>query len=670
MIVKNETKIIKRLLETVLPLIDTYCICDTGSTDNTINTIKTFFDNVNMSGKIVEEPFRNFEYNRNYALKQCFGMDNADYILFLDADMVLDITNNASIMEFKKSMNKDAYYLLQGNNKFHYQNLRIIRNTGQFSYWGVTHEYIQTPANTTIYRIPKSVLFINDIGDGGAKADKFTRDIRLLTDGLIQNPNNDRYTFYLANSYKDSQQYENAIETYKKRIELKGWNQEVWYSYYCIGLCYKELNDMKNAIFYWLEGYNYLPERIENLYEIIHYYRTNGNYVLVDVFYNMAQRSRDNINEENQLFFKKDVYDYKIDYEFSISGFYSNQQKIDMIPVFMRVLNYPLDNNLINNTLSNYKFYTKTLLDLKLPDTDNIKLMNDTAFMKQHQNMFNSTPSICYSENNDKLYVNTRLVNYTYKNGEIIVNTNENIITKNIISVFDITNPKWIKETEFELEYDTKKDGIYVGLEDVRLLSNSMGVCFNANRGISYGKIMIETGSIDINSQKVSSSLVSKNNSHPVEKNWILFNTKAEKVKVIYNWHPLTIGEYIQNEDTTTDINTSFFTTSVIETPSIFKIMRGSTNGVTINNEIWFITHLVSHEQKRHYYHMFVVLDIDTFNVKRYSVPFTFEKKHIEYTLGFVFDKKTENFMIGYSTMDQTTNYMEVSKGNVDDLFV
>ena len=373
MIVKNETKIIKRLLETVLPLIDTYCICDTGSTDNTINTIKTFFDNVNMSGKIVEEPFRNFEYNRNYALKQCFGMDNADYILFLDADMVLDITNNASIMEFKKSMNKDAYYLLQGNNKFHYQNLRIIRNTGQFSYWGVTHEYIQTPANTTIYRIPKSVLFINDIGDGGAKADKFTRDIRLLTDGLIQNPNNDRYTFYLANSYKDSQQYENAIETYKKRIELKGWNQEVWYSYYCIGLCYKELNDMKNAIFYWLEGYNYLPERIENLYEIIHYYRTNGNYVLVDVFYNMAQRSRDNINEENQLFFKKEVYDYKIDYEFSISGFYSNQQKIDMIPVFMRVLNYPLDNNLINNTLSNYKFYTKTLLDLKLPDTDNIK---------------------------------------------------------------------------------------------------------------------------------------------------------------------------------------------------------------------------------------------------------------------------------------------------------
>jgi glycosyltransferase involved in cell wall biosynthesis len=97
MIVKNESKIIKRLLETVVPLVDTYCICDTGSTDNTVEIIRTFFDKVGITGKIVEEPFRNFEYNRNYALKQCYGMDNADYILFLDADMVLHINKDTSI---------------------------------------------------------------------------------------------------------------------------------------------------------------------------------------------------------------------------------------------------------------------------------------------------------------------------------------------------------------------------------------------------------------------------------------------------------------------------------------------------------------------------------------------------------------------------------------------
>jgi len=32
MIVKNESKIIKRLFDSVLSIIDCYCICDTGST--------------------------------------------------------------------------------------------------------------------------------------------------------------------------------------------------------------------------------------------------------------------------------------------------------------------------------------------------------------------------------------------------------------------------------------------------------------------------------------------------------------------------------------------------------------------------------------------------------------------------------------------------------------
>ena len=43
MIVKNESKIIVRLLQSVYKLIDAYCICDTGSTDDTIEVIETFF---------------------------------------------------------------------------------------------------------------------------------------------------------------------------------------------------------------------------------------------------------------------------------------------------------------------------------------------------------------------------------------------------------------------------------------------------------------------------------------------------------------------------------------------------------------------------------------------------------------------------------------------------
>ena len=69
MIVKNESKIITRLLDSVLSIIDCYCICDTGSTDNTIQIITDYFKSKNIPGKVVEEPFKNFCHNRNFSLK-------------------------------------------------------------------------------------------------------------------------------------------------------------------------------------------------------------------------------------------------------------------------------------------------------------------------------------------------------------------------------------------------------------------------------------------------------------------------------------------------------------------------------------------------------------------------------------------------------------------------
>ena len=40
MIVKNESKIITRFFDSVSHIIDSYCICDTGSTDDTVKIIK------------------------------------------------------------------------------------------------------------------------------------------------------------------------------------------------------------------------------------------------------------------------------------------------------------------------------------------------------------------------------------------------------------------------------------------------------------------------------------------------------------------------------------------------------------------------------------------------------------------------------------------------------
>ena len=84
--------------------------------------ITTFFNEKNISGKIIQEPFKNFEYNRTFAIKQCLGM--SDYILLMDADMVLKIGSfdKASLKEY------DYFFLYQGNDDFYYTNARIVKN--------------------------------------------------------------------------------------------------------------------------------------------------------------------------------------------------------------------------------------------------------------------------------------------------------------------------------------------------------------------------------------------------------------------------------------------------------------------------------------------------------------------------------------------------------------
>ena len=54
MIVKNESLVIERMLKSVIDIIDYYIIVDTGSTDNTIECIKTFMSSFIQTSERIE----------------------------------------------------------------------------------------------------------------------------------------------------------------------------------------------------------------------------------------------------------------------------------------------------------------------------------------------------------------------------------------------------------------------------------------------------------------------------------------------------------------------------------------------------------------------------------------------------------------------------------------
>lgn len=680
MIVKNESAIITRLFDSIISIIDTYCICDTGSTDNTINIIEKYFNDKGIKGIIVTEPFKNFEYNRTISIQKCIGL--SDYILLLDADMTLTINNFN-----KDDLDADIYAIIQGSADFYYYNIRIVRNVPNISYKGVTHEYIDFPNLKTKKDIKKDDMFINDIGDGGAKSDKYVRDIRLLLEGIKNEPNNVRYYFYLANSYYCVGDLNNAIKYYIERTMKGGWIQEVWYSYYRIGLSYNILKQYDKAIYYWLEGYNAYPDRLENIYEIVHYYRVHGKHMLALQFYNIAMTiiNNKNINIDEHLFLDYSIYSYKIYEEYVIFSYYCNITSHDTYnQIYIKLLNNKLvPQTLFTNILLNHKFYTDALepklkkinininnvYELSLGDVDNIKTYSLTS----------STPSICFLDNN--LYVNVRYISYSIDLGGNYVNKDK-IITVNKMMVYNYDeldgNICNIHHKEFIVNYDTKYDDYYIGLEDIRLFNHNNELWFNANRMVN-GSLCIEHGKIDLLKESVISSFLDYNGAtNNTEKNWITFIKDNEKHQ-IYKWYPLTICSYPQTELPSNNNTTKIENYKNIETPRLFSVIRGSTNGVTIHRtgtgeekgkgEIWFICHLVSYESRRYYYHIIVVLDEESLTLKRYSNIFTINKKPVEYVLGFTYDSTNKNFYLSYSIMDKTSEIAMISYEDLESFF-
>jgi len=649
MIVKNESKIICRLLASVLPIIDTFCICDTGSTDDTCELIVDFFKSHGIEGKIIKEPFKNFEHNRNVSLAACIGM--SDYVLLMDADMILDIRN------FTKQMLalSDSFNILQGSDQFYYENMRIVKNNGLYKYVGVTHEYIDTPSNNRKINIDKTQLFINDYGDGGSKSDKFERDVLLLTNGIADDPTNVRYHFYLANSYYDLGKNEEAIQIYKKRIALGGWNQEVWYSYYRIGQCYKNMGKISDAMYYWLEGYDYLPERLEGLHEIIHHYRVNGKQRLVIGYYNMCKSVLDKkLNIDSFLFLQASVYLYKIYYEYTICAAYVGIQNINN--ELMIVLNECKESNIINNVLSNLKFYKQILKSLKVIDFTET---NNQLFGKHLIRMNSSSSSII--KRDGQYIMNVRMVNYRIDNHGNYHDCENNIIT---INKYLELNSDFIpiNQYQFKQDYIERK---YIGIEDVRIFHTCpgddddpciqyIGTGYHKNNklGIVYGKYNVDADKI-----------ADVNEIHPdftrndCEKNWIFAEYKNE-THIIYKWFPFQLCKLDKKCGLIRLVKE-------IEMPYYFSHARGSTCGYKYEEETWFVLHIVSYEQPRHYYHCLAVFD-DNMMLKKYSAPFKFKGEPIEYCIGLIVEP--DRVIMTYSCWDRTTELAIYEKSYIDEL--
>jgi len=636
MIVKNESRIIERLIRSVLPIIDSYCISDTGSTDDTREIIRRVMAEAGKPGEVYDEPFQNFGYNRTHALERAAAWGN--YALLIDADMKLVIAP-----EFKKSdLVLDGYAIEQRAHNLVYSNTRFVRLGKGVTCVGPTHEYYNFPSGLVSGSL--SSIWIEDIGDGGSKANKFTRDVQLLSTALITAPNNERHHFYLAQSYKDIGDVDNAIYHYKRRVEIGGWVEEVFYSLLQLGHLYMKKGLEEKAIFTWFEAYDRHPVRSESLYEICKHYRIQGKQRLAYAVYKIG--SAIPFPKDDVLFIANEVYSALWYYEYSVIAYYLKT------PVNHRkYLETAYSCGYTQNMLSNLKFYAVQLNGVQGAKVHTFNETVEKAVGGRTASMISSSPSLL--RNDDGTYLmNVRYVSYRIRDdGSYNMGNDEGKITTmqkrvTLDSDLQIIASSWIDR----VHNDTLR---YQGVEDVKVHRNGgelefLGTVENPSNGnvtVGHGVYSGDTLLPTVCESPTGSAC---------EKNWV--DMGLGNGNLVYSWKPLRTGKLEGNK--------FVFGKTVNEVPECFRDVRGSSNGVRVGYDLWFIVHIVSHENPRWYYHMLVVLDAITFTVKRHSILFKFTPSRIEYSLGL--SVEAERICITYSTNDASSHIVCVPRAVVE----
>ena len=303
MIVKDEGHIIRDTLKHLLTYIrfDSWCICDTGSTDNTIEEIESFFAQEGIPGSIYRHEWKDFAHNRTLAFEMAYNTSDYAFVWDADDEIVGDFT--------LPPLTADWYRFTFGaRGCTQYRRCQLFNNRKKWKYVGVLHECASCIETCTA---PQDVFgeyhFVS--GRRGARSKdpkKYHKDAAILhkafqeafdaKDNLYK-----RYAFYCGQSYVSCGEWENAIEMYKKVLTFDTWTQEQYVACLEIYDSYDHLGKAKEGLFYLVESFRYDAQRAECVLRLIKYYLNAGLPQVALLYYKGIQQYYEHQYEKDEL---------------------------------------------------------------------------------------------------------------------------------------------------------------------------------------------------------------------------------------------------------------------------------------------------------------------------------------------------------------------------------
>jgi hypothetical protein len=327
MIVKNEAPVIERCIRSIRPLIDAWCIVDTGSTDGTQEIIRKAL--ADLPGELVEIPWQDFAFNRTKSLELArpFG----DFSIMIDADVECVFEPGFNVRTFKDELDADVYRIMF-HDAIEYQRPLISSTDYPFSYRGVLHEFLVVPDGALEGGIVKGLHYKSHTdGARWGNPTKYADDALLLMNALASGDDpelDDRHTFYLAQSLRDSGDRVSAAMVYKSRAQMGGWDQERYMAWlWHARLLHETGGPLAEVLDALMKAQEVVPSRAEAYCQAARYAREADRMQTAFMFATRAAAIRP---PEEALFMERDVYEWRIGYELSIAAWYCDEYAVGL----------------------------------------------------------------------------------------------------------------------------------------------------------------------------------------------------------------------------------------------------------------------------------------------------------------------------------------------------
>jgi len=203
-----------------------------------------------------------------------------------------------------------------------FDSLRLSRVDKGWRYVGRVHEYLAAPDKKwhPTLRVPDTYIKFR-VTDPERRSNREWTILRILLEEKAEKPHDTRTSFYLARTWNVLGNHTMAVEEFRRRVALGGWQEEVYESLYAIAWQLKAMerpwHEVQQA---FLDAHQHSPGRAEPLHAIAEHHYQYRSYALTYLFAKRASELA--YPHEAVLWVQSEVYSWQCHFLVGMSAYH------------------------------------------------------------------------------------------------------------------------------------------------------------------------------------------------------------------------------------------------------------------------------------------------------------------------------------------------------------